>query len=261
MSEYNNECRAIVMEYLLHYCYTDTVKILLKEMQQLDSCTNLIQKETGIHVDLVDIIDNTTSFDVSNLSSLEENSIKWDYIKARKDIYESVREGNIDKAFNLIEAHFPNLIRLYNTINRIESLSSPNKSLPKAHYILYKLRCQQFIETLRTLGDIAAIQFAQTHLRPCNKIYADLTNSVTTLIAYANLENDKTRDLLSQERRNLIADEINQVLLESQNFSSQTTLEKLWRQKTVTQVELDNQKRKESSQEQKETENTEKVPM
>ncbi|KAI9481505.1 MAG: CTLH/CRA C-terminal to lish motif domain-containing protein [Benjaminiella poitrasii] len=260
MREYSNECRSIVMEYLLHYCYTDTVKTLLNEMKQLDSCTNSIQSENENNVDS-DIINRTIPFDVSNLSKLKENTIKWDYINARKDVYESVKEGNIGRAFDLIETHFPNLIRSYDTINRLDPFSSPVESLPKSHYILYKLRCQQFVEILRMSGDIQAIQFAQNHLRPCSRVYTELTNSVTTLIAYANLENEKTKSLLSQERRDLIADEVNEILLESQNYSPQTSLEKLWRQKKVTQAELDNQKRKESSQEQKESENTEKVPM
>jgi hypothetical protein len=50
-------------------------------------------------------------------------------------------------------------------------------------------------------------------------------------------------------------------LIESQQFSAQTALEKLWRQKIAVQVELDNQKRQESSKDQKEAENLEKVPM
>lgn len=85
--------------------------------------------------------------------------------------------------------------------------------LPKSHYTLYKLRCQQFVEALRTSGEIEAIQFAQYYLRPCHKLYPDLTNSVTTLIAYENLENENVKDLLSQQRRDSIADEVNEMIL------------------------------------------------
>lgn len=95
----------------------------------------------------------------------------------------------------------------------MESTTNLPSTLPKSHYVLYKLRCQQFIETLRTSGDLQAIQFAQYYLRPCSKIYPDLTNSVTTLIAYQNLEHEKNNDLLSQERRDSIADEVNEMLL------------------------------------------------
>lgn len=92
-------------------------------------------------------------------------------------------------------------------------MESVNKTLPKSHLVLYKLRCQQFIETLRTSGDSEAIQFAQYYLRPCNRMYKELTNSVTTLIAFPDLEHEETRHLLSQERRNTIADEVNEMLL------------------------------------------------
>lgn len=49
--------------------------------------------------------------------------------------------------------------------------------------------------------------------------------------------------------------------VESQQFSPKTTLEKLWRQKTVVQVELDSQIRKEMLTHQKEVDNLEKVLM
>lgn len=33
----NSDSRAIIMEYLLHYCYKNTAKAFLKEMRLLDS--------------------------------------------------------------------------------------------------------------------------------------------------------------------------------------------------------------------------------
>lgn len=49
----NSDSRAIVMEYLLHYCYKNTAKSFLKEMRLLDSCIKpednkgkLLQKKT-----------------------------------------------------------------------------------------------------------------------------------------------------------------------------------------------------------------------
>lgn len=41
MEEQNDECRAIVMEYLLHYCYKNSAQALLKEMSNLDNCGNI----------------------------------------------------------------------------------------------------------------------------------------------------------------------------------------------------------------------------
>jgi hypothetical protein len=127
------------------------------------------------------------------------------------DIYDAIKQGGIGKAFALIEQHFPALIRTYNTINRMEVYDQTN--LPKSHYTLYKLRCQQFIEALRASGEAEAIQFGKYYLRPYHKFYPELTNSVTPLIAYENLENENVKDLLSQERRDSIADEVNEMIL------------------------------------------------
>lgn len=42
MEHYNADSRAIVMEYLLHYCHKDSAKALLTEMKKLDDCSNSI---------------------------------------------------------------------------------------------------------------------------------------------------------------------------------------------------------------------------
>ncbi|KAL9538702.1 hypothetical protein MBANPS3_010739 [Mucor bainieri] len=132
-----------------------------------------------------------------------------------------------------------------------------SSTLPKSHCTIYKLRCQQFVETLRSSGPIEAIQFAKFYFRPCSKLYKELTDDATSLIAYTDLE---SHDRSSQRHRDKIADEVNEMILESQHFSPQTALEKLWRQKTVVQVELDNQKRQASSRDQQGSEHT-KTPM
>ncbi|KAI8071126.1 CTLH/CRA C-terminal to lish motif domain-containing protein [Gilbertella persicaria] len=204
----NEACRAIVIEYLLHNCYKNTAKALLKDMHDLDNCSKV--KEDMKHS-------------------------AWHDMDTRKEIHHAIREGDIAHAFELIQTHFPDLMEAYNT--------HANTSL---HDALYQLRCQQFIEILRAQGDMEAVQFAQQHIRPWRKLYPEITNNVLILIAYNELENDKTRELLSQERRDNIADKVNKVILESRQFSSCTSLEKLWRQKIIVQVELDNQRRQES---------------
>ncbi|KAG2210422.1 hypothetical protein INT46_004048 [Mucor plumbeus] len=256
MNDSNTDCKDIIMEYLLHYCYKDTAKALLNEMQLLDECSKAIKVNVN-HQDneLSDVSNNNKQ--TAGILTLDKNNIERNHIDARKDIHNAIKEGDIGKAFTLIEKHFPNLIRTYNTINRMETSLNDKSTLPKSHYIIYKLRCQQFVETLKTSGAMEAILFAKFYFRPCSKIYAELTNSATSLIAYTDLEN---HDRSSQHHRDKIADEVNEMILESQHFSPQTTLEKIWRQKTAIQVELDNQKRKESSQNQQESENT-KIPM
>ncbi|OAD05555.1 hypothetical protein MUCCIDRAFT_109424 [Mucor lusitanicus CBS 277.49] len=246
------------MEYLLHYCYKDTAKALLDEMQHLDECSKAIKlKVHNADDQAVNVPSNHDKKHTVDISMLDKNNIEWNHIDARKDIHNAIREGDIGRAFTLIEKHFPDLMRIYNTINRMEVALQDRSTLPKSHCTIYKLRCQQFVETLRSSGPIEAIQFAKFYFRPCSKLYKELTDDATSLIAYTDLA---SHDRSSQHHRDRIADEVNEMILESQHFSPQTALEKLWRQKTAIQVELDNQKRQASSQDQQELENT-KTPM
>ncbi|KAG2232005.1 hypothetical protein INT48_004815 [Thamnidium elegans] len=170
-----------------------------------------------------------------------------------KDIQTAIQQGDITEAFTLIESHFPQLVKTYEHYNQSKSYQTP----PRSHYILYKLRCQQFIETLRSSGDMEAIAFAQRYLRPCYEYYADYMNNVAVLMAYKDLENDTTRDLFGQHRRDSIADEVNEMILESR----QTALEKLKRQNAIVQIELESQIRQDLLKNQKEAEVVEKVSM
>ncbi|GAA5804684.1 hypothetical protein HPULCUR_010187 [Helicostylum pulchrum] len=170
-----------------------------------------------------------------------------------KDIQTAIQKGEISQAFTLVETHFPQLIKTYDYYNQLQTYQPP----PRSHYILYKLRCQQFIETLRSSGDMEAIAFAQRYLRPCYEYYADYMNNVAVLMAYKDLENDTTRDLFGQPRRDTIADEVNEMILESR----QTALEKLKRQNAIVQIELESQVRQELLKNQKEAEVVEKVSM
>lgn len=43
MNDYDSDCKSIVMEYLLHYCYKNTAKSLLSEINKLDNCMNSIE--------------------------------------------------------------------------------------------------------------------------------------------------------------------------------------------------------------------------
>ncbi|CAO3618402.1 unnamed protein product [Mucor fragilis] len=258
MNDLNTDCKDIIMEYLLHYCYKNTARAMLDEMQQLDECSRAIKpKVRNADDQAMNVSNSHDNKHIIDISALDKNNIEWNHIDARRDIHNTIREGDIGRAFTLIEKHFPNLIRTYNTINRMEAALQDNATLPKSHCTIYKLRCQQFVETLRSSGPIEAIQFAKFYFRPCSKIYKELTDDATSLIAYTDLE---SHDRSGQRHRDKIADEVNEMILESQHFSPQTALEKLWRQKTAIQVELDNQKRQASSRDQQKSENI-KTPM
>lgn len=131
------------------------------------------------------------------------------------DIQTKIQQGDICKAFTLIESHFPQLIKTYEYFNQLQTYQPP----PRSHYILYKLRCQQFVETLRFSGDMEAIAFAQRYLRPSYNFYTDYMNNIAVLMAYKDVENDTTKELFGQPRRDTIADEVNEMILGIINLS------------------------------------------
>jgi hypothetical protein len=45
METNGDECPAIVIEYLVHYCYEQSAKALLKEIKQLDKCNATSEKD------------------------------------------------------------------------------------------------------------------------------------------------------------------------------------------------------------------------
>jgi hypothetical protein len=51
METNGDECPAIVIEYLVHYCYEQSAKALLKEIKQLDKCNATSEKDCkhGFH--------------------------------------------------------------------------------------------------------------------------------------------------------------------------------------------------------------------
>ncbi|KAI8874494.1 hypothetical protein K501DRAFT_328445 [Backusella circina FSU 941] len=226
MERNNDECHAIVIEYLLHYCYEQSARALLKDIKQLDNCNVASEKDYLVY--------QPTQLEKQKKKThlLDENEIQWDHITARKTIHHAIQLGDISKALKLIEHTFPNIM----TASRIAEGASQR--------VLYKLQCQQFIEVLRSEGEVNAIQFAQRYLRPHHRYYAELADSVTCLIAYPKEDPHAIR-LLSQERRDTMADEVNQMILEFQHSSARTTLERLYRQKITIETELDNQKREE----------------
>lgn len=134
-------------------------------------------------------------------------------------MYEFIKSGNIKQALVLLERHFPTLMSNY---------TNANVPGDQTHFVIYKLYCQQFIEILRTSGALDAIDFARAHLKPFHEYYTEYTNSITCLIAYSDLEHERIKNIMSQEHRDEIADQINRLLLgkihTTYNLSSNTFL-------------------------------------
>ncbi|KAI8345354.1 CTLH/CRA C-terminal to lish motif domain-containing protein [Blakeslea trispora] len=191
------ECHSIVIEYLIHNCFKNTANALIKERQKLQLCN----KTLSLNGDL-------------------KKYIQWQLLDARKSLVQAVREGNITIAFELIQQYFPSLMQ---------------GSIPSSEHILFKMKCQQFIEIIRSscsTSELEAIRYAQIHLRPTHPQDKELVKEVTALIAYTDPYKSQSKYLLAQERREQLASELNHTLLE-------TSIERLTRQYSVIKKELE----------------------
>lgn len=147
---------------------------------------------------------------------------------------EAIEQGDIPEAFNLINKHFPVLAAQDNL--------QPNGSAEatKLHMILFKLKCQRFIEIIKSSSELEAIRYAQIHLKPTNnQLKENQVKEVTALIAYVDPYQSQSKHLLTQERRQQLAKEVNHVLLAQCNLPIQTSIEKITRQYSLVEEELE----------------------
>ncbi|KAI8069864.1 CTLH/CRA C-terminal to lish motif domain-containing protein [Gilbertella persicaria] len=202
----DKECHSIVIEYLVHNCFKNTAKALLRERQKLQLCGKTILSKV----------------DLKRLPTKDvmEDESQWQLLDARKSLIHAVQSGNIELAFDLIHRYFPLLTQ-------------------DSVHAVFKLKCQQFIEIIRFSSELEAIQYAQLHLKTTHPYHKELVKEVTALIAYADPHISQSRYLLTQEKREQIASELNDALLVYCNLPIQTSMERLTRQYSVITEELE----------------------
>ncbi|KAI8647615.1 CTLH/CRA C-terminal to lish motif domain-containing protein [Parasitella parasitica] len=215
----DSECHSIILEYLMHNCFKNTAKALLKEANKLEQCTKI--GRTG------------------KLSpSHQEDESQWTFLDARKSLINAIEQGDIVLAFDLIKKHFPILAAQDLIPNGI--LPPNNRpEVAELQDILFQLKCQRFIEIIRTSSStIEAIRYAQTHLKPINSRSTEQVKEVTALIAYADPHQSQSSHLLGQNRREELAKRVDQILLAQCNLPVQTSIEKITRQYSLVEQEL-----------------------
>ncbi|OBZ91283.1 Glucose-induced degradation protein 8 [Choanephora cucurbitarum] len=196
------ECQSIVIEYLIHNCFKNTVNAFIKERRRLQLCS----KPLLINGDLKKL---PTKGSMDN------------------GLVQAVRKGDITLAFELIQQYFPSLTQ---------------DSIPSSEHVLFKLKCQQFIEIIRSscpTSELEAIRYAQMHLKPIHSRDKELVKEVTALIAYTDPYKSQSKYLLTQERREQLASELNYTLLAYCDLPVETSIEKLTKQYSVVQQELE----------------------
>ncbi|KAI8909587.1 CTLH/CRA C-terminal to lish motif domain-containing protein, partial [Gorgonomyces haynaldii] len=144
-----------------------------------------------------------------------------DTLSARKSLKYLILEGKLSEAVEFFDEHF------------VDSLETEKE-------ILFALKCQLFIELIKT-DTAQALEFAQKDLGQFANVSQktdDLLQDVLSLIAYPDPQQSPVAHLLTQERREQVADEVNEYIIRSFGLSQQTCVEKIARQATVVRSAL-----------------------
>ncbi|KAI8342110.1 CTLH/CRA C-terminal to lish motif domain-containing protein [Chlamydoabsidia padenii] len=246
-SSVDNVCHDIIMEYLMHSCYKNTAKAFDTEYQKQRQYTAIMipsHKPDAMDIDDMDC-------DITNGHCLVKDEKAWILLEARKDLYDAIERGDIPKAFDLIQKRFPGLVQnsifdptFDNNSNKQDNdMMETETDKAKTYRVLFKLRCQQFIEIVRSSNEVEAIEYAHRYFGPVQNEYHDMITEVAPLIAYAKPEQSEQAHLLSQERRQQLAEEVNCIVLAYCKMPEQTSMEKLQQQYQVVQQELDSLKK------------------
>ncbi|KAI8379354.1 CTLH/CRA C-terminal to lish motif domain-containing protein [Radiomyces spectabilis] len=239
-------CRFLITEYLIHNCYKETAHTFLEQSRKLDACHDLPTQLLDRNGNVCGASNGHRQDPITRsdrASSSYEHCIEWPLIDARKALYHAIVDGDIAQAFDIIDKHFPALLE--QPIDD-RSATSTSSSPPQYQYIVFRLRCQQFVEIIRSSNVVEAIKFAHTHLRSMHKMFQDMTNEVTSLIAYPDPHNSHTRHLLQEERRVELAEDVNRIVLELSNLPVVTSLQKINQQLATVQSELEQLKKTEN---------------
>ncbi|CEG68945.1 hypothetical protein RMATCC62417_05103 [Rhizopus microsporus] len=171
------DCNLLVLDYLVHHCYGKTAKAFIENIKTLDQFAYLPSQTKHSEI-------------------LERVNIEWALLDARKTIKDSIEQGEIHRALKVIKDHFPALLEH-----------------DELQHISFRLRCQHFIEIIRSGSEMEAILYAQKYLKPVRHEFKEQVREVTSLIAYSDPFQSQSKHLMSQQRRDRLAHEVNCAIL------------------------------------------------
>ncbi|KAJ1553992.1 hypothetical protein HK405_006309 [Cladochytrium tenue] len=146
-------------------------------------------------------------------------------IAARQRLVALVTAGRVREALAECEGEFPGLL---------------NGDGPDAVDVCFQLKCQQFVECVRTSA-AEALQFAQNELSrfgPLNPKYYQTLEDVVALLAYTDPSSSPVSGYLSQEHRDEVAHSLNSFILKRECLPVESPLERIIRQATVVRDNL-----------------------
>ncbi|OAD78245.1 hypothetical protein PHYBLDRAFT_179493 [Phycomyces blakesleeanus NRRL 1555(-)] len=256
----DSACITIVTEYLLNNCYKNTAKALQFETNKLAARSEDLSGQAPTKSTLRREMKNKDRMETeekpenlkgnkneepksarasrsqgdntSDAMDTEEDDPSWKLLDARKDIYDSILAGNIDRAIQDIRFNFPIMAQV-----------NPTAEEPSYYEILmYKLACQEFVEIVRSGEELEAIKFAHTHLGTRHQTLQEIITRVSPLIAYHDPTNCSSSYLFDHEQRQALADEVNMAVLTLSGLPTETALEKLSKQHNVVKDTLNQMK-------------------
>ncbi|ORY89936.1 CTLH/CRA C-terminal to lish motif domain-domain-containing protein [Syncephalastrum racemosum] len=232
-------CRSLITEYLIHNCYKNTAKAFIKDAKIFTQPDELSTATKSIHTNGNGVDRrklhrkslNDDDMEIDDDISDDTDPKTWQLLDARKAIYDAVLDGQIPTALDLLSQHFPQFIS--------EDPYAPSLTGPTPMQTVFcQLRCQQFVEIVRASEPEQAIAFAQQHLQPLRKLFPDMTAEVSSLIAYPDPHNSHASHLLTQERRDQLAESVNAVVLGFCGLPRESALERLQKQMILVESEL-----------------------
>ncbi|ORX83667.1 SPRY-domain-containing protein [Anaeromyces robustus] len=241
----SNGLNELVLQYLVHHGYSETAQTFYNNAFAKND--KAIKKEEN-KMEECDVVG------AGGLSGIAKDNEVFDMesLKNRQRIKEYVMKGDIDSAIDLTN-------RLYPTV------------LSNNDILLFNLRCRKFIEMIRkneeldmdteidTIDDDAMdvdedknknmsqrIIETMKYGQELNSLYGqderdEIKNTLTktfSLFAYEHPNNSALSYLLDPSRREIVANQLNVAILESQGEPASPAIETLYRQSAVAVKEL-----------------------
>eukprot|EP00172_Hildenbrandia_rubra_P001386 Plantae.Rhodophyta-Hildenbrandia_rubra.ctg19277.p1 GENE.Plantae.Rhodophyta-Hildenbrandia_rubra.ctg19277~~Plantae.Rhodophyta-Hildenbrandia_rubra.ctg19277.p1 ORF type:complete len:486 (+),score=103.47 Plantae.Rhodophyta-Hildenbrandia_rubra.ctg19277:93-1460(+) len=144
-------------------------------------------------------------------------------ITQRQEVLSKVLAGDIDGALEQVEEYYPDL------------LVDPSE-------IAFLLKTQKFLEMIRAKRDLTeTLKYGQQSLgvyrTEMKKKYAVSLQDILSLVAYPDPSEHPQRELLEQERRETVAEELNAAILNWQSRPSRSILECVMQQTRLLLIE------------------------
>jgi Ran-binding protein 9/10 len=211
-----------VLGYLVHSGYEGAAQAFARD-SGFDAAalvgTSLPLKSTS------DAKSSSVSIQDATMASSVSGAVELTFqrIRERRHIMEKVVEGHADQAFSFAQEHFPDL----------------HISDPETDFLLHT---QLFIEMLLA-GESsldAAVAFGRNKLLSFYDKFPVQLEEVFCLLAYKDPANSPVAHLVGQDRRDMVAEKLNEAILESQNLPRRSMLDMIIAQcKTVLSAQAE----------------------